>query len=245
MASRQPDIIQSLHTLEERLAISFHDKTLAVRALTHRSYLNEAQLVHGDNERLEFLGDAVLDLIVADLLYQRFPEQREGSLTAMRAGLVRRETLAEFARQIDLGAHLLLGKGEADSGGRERDVILCSAFEALVGAVYLDQGIDETTEFLCSFLEPTLEPLSAGYFTKNPKSQLQEWAQAEMGETPRYVTIDSVGPDHAKEFTVEVRIGGKTFGSGHGNSKQQAAKDAARAALMEIADIPEFSATPG
>ncbi|MCO6450538.1 MAG: ribonuclease III [Caldilineales bacterium] len=244
MASNQPDIIESVQELEDRLPIAFNDKTLAVRALTHRSYLNETQLVHGDNERLEFLGDAVLDLIVADILYQRFPEQREGSLTAMRAGLVRRETLAEFARQLGLGSFLLLGKGEAESGGRERDVILCAAFEALVGAIYLDQGMEETTEFLNTLLEPTLEPLSAGHFTKNPKSQLQEWSQAELGETPHYVTIASTGPDHAKEFTVEVRIGGKTFGTGMGNSKQQAAKDAARSALSQLMSSGQVTVLP-
>ena len=221
--------------LEERLGFRFKDKSLLMRALTHRSYLNEAPPIHLDNERLEFLGDAVIDLIVAEVLYQRFPEQREGALTTMRANLVRRETLATFARQIDLGTYLLLGRGEAENGGRERDALLCAAFEALCGAIYLDQGLEAAAKFLGEFLEPMLTPLAQGPITKDPKSRLQEWAQTELGQTPHYVTIGSTGPDHAKEFTVEVRIGGQVYGVGVGMSKQKAAQQAARAALDSIA----------
>jgi ribonuclease-3 len=220
---------------EQQLGIPFENKSLLVRALTHRSYLNEMPLVHADNERLEFLGDAVLDLVVAEILYQRFPEQREGPLTAMRASLVRRETLAEFARKIDLREQILLGRGEEESGGRERAAILHAAFEALVGAIFLDSDLDTVTDFLLPFLEPEIGHLQSGRLHKDAKSRLQEWSQAEYGITPRYYTIGSEGPDHAKEFTIEVRIGERAFGEGKGNSKQRAAQAAAEAALTSIA----------
>ncbi|NOX60419.1 MAG: ribonuclease III [Chloroflexi bacterium] len=235
MDSRRIDVFALHHELEDRLGIHFKDKSLLTRALTHRSFLNEAPLVHMDNERLEFLGDAVIDLLVAEVLYQRFPEQREGTLTTMRASLVRRETLARFARQIDLGKYLLLGRGEAENGGRERDALLCAAFEALCGAIYLDQGLETAASFLYPLLEPMLVPLAHGELTKDPKSRLQEWAQTALGETPHYVTVGSTGPDHAKEFTVEVWIGQDVYGVGVGLSKQKAAQQAARAALEAIA----------
>ena len=237
MASKPVDALQIVLDYEQYLGIPFENKSLLLRALTHRSYLNEAPFVHADNERLEFLGDAVIDLIVAEVLYQRFPEQREGPLTAMRASLVRRETLAQFARQINLGEHLFMGKGEEESGGRHRDAILCSAFEALVGAIFLDSDLDTAQEFLMPLLEPELSQLQSGRLNKDPKSRLQEWAQAEYNITPRYVTVDSRGPDHAKEFTIEVRIGNAVHGTGTGNSKQRAAQAAAQAALERIAAL--------
>ncbi len=234
MASNPSNAFQAVLDCEQALHVEFQDKTLLLRALTHRSYLNESAYVFSDNERLEFLGDAVLDLIVAELLYQRFPEQREGFLTSLRASLVRREALAGFARQIDLGPYILLGRGEEDSGGRERDAILCATFEAVVGAVYLDQGLDVTASFLSPYLEPELVILRDGRLQKDAKSLLQEWSQAEMNETPSYQTVAMEGPDHAREFTVEVRIGGATYGVGRGNSKQRAAQEAARLALESV-----------
>lgn len=236
MASNLPDrsAFQVVLDFEQRLALSFNDKTLLLRALTHRSYLNEASFLFSDNERLEFLGDAVLDLIVAELLYQRFPELHEGFLTAMRASLVRREALAQLARQLELGNHLMLGRGEVDSGGRERDAILCAGFEALVGAIYLDQGLAATGAFLCPLLDPELNALRDGHLHKDPKSLLQEWSQAALSETPAYTTVETAGPDHAREFTVAVRIGGVTYGLGRGNSKQRAAQEAASAALTTL-----------
>lgn len=235
MDSNQTDLLQTALEYEQELGIPFENKSLLVRSLTHRSFLNEAPLVHTDNERLEFLGDAVLDLVVAEILYQRFPEQREGPLTAMRASLVRRETLAEFARKIDLGDQILLGKGEEENGGRDRDAILHAAFEALVGAIFLDSDLDTVTDFLLPFLDPEIGHLRSGRLHKDAKSRLQEWSQAEHGITPRYHTIGSDGPDHAKEFTIEVHIGDRTFGVGSGNSKQRAAQAAADAALKCIA----------
>jgi len=227
--------------LEQRLDITFRDKSLLHRALIHRSYLNEhPDFPLEDNERLEFLGDAVLDFITGEYLYHRFPELREGHLTSLRSSLVRRETLARFAKQIELGDHLLMGHGEIETGGRERPATLCAAFEALVGAVYLDQG----TESLQKLLEPLIAPEVARTMSeeldKDPKSRLQEVAQARLHHTPRYSTIATTGPDHAKEFTVQVTIGGRPYGIGHGLSKQQAAQAAAEEALGRIdeEDIP-------
>jgi ribonuclease-3 len=221
---------------EQRLAFSFNDKTLLLRALTHRSYLNESALLFADNERLEFLGDAVLDLLVAELLYQRFPELHEGFLTAMRSSLVRREALAQFGRQIELGNHLLMGRGEEESGGRERDAILCATFEAIIGAIYLDQGLVAAARFLHPLIEPELQALRSGQMSKDAKSLLQEWSQATLNATPAYVTVETSGPDHAREFTVAVRIGGVTYGLGRGASKQRAAQEAAGAALFALQD---------
>lgn len=226
--------MDDLNEFEQRLGLTFTDKSLLLRALTHRSYLNESPFVHSDNERLEFLGDAVLDLVVAELLYQRFPEQREGPLTAMRATLVRRETLADFARKINLGPYLRLGHGEEEGGGRERDTLLCAAFEALCGAIYLDQDLKVIERLLLPLLDPVLTQLRQGRVSKDAKSRLQEWAQAELNTTPHYVTAGSSGPDHAKEFMVEVRVGADTYGTGKGNSKQKAAQEAAQNALEQI-----------
>ncbi|NUQ39136.1 MAG: ribonuclease III [Caldilineales bacterium] len=233
-----------LAELEEKLGLSFRDKSLLLRALTHRSSLNESDYLFTDNERLEFLGDAVIDLVVAELLYQRFPEQREGPLTAMRAALVRRETLAYFAQQLDLGRFLRLGRGEEDSGGRQRAAILCATFEALCGAIYLDQGITVIERFLLPLLDPELMQMRRGQLRKDAKSWLQEWAQAELNATPYYVTTGSTGPDHARTFHVEARVRDRVLGVGQGYSKQKAAQAAAEAALQAAgrpvaADPPE------
>lgn len=221
--------------LERRLGVSFGDKSLLKRALTHRSYLNEhPQSAFEDNERLEFLGDAVLDFVIGEYLYHRFPEMAEGPLTSLRSALVRRETLARFAVHFDLGSHLLVGHGEDESGGRERPALLCAAFEALVGAVYLDLGLEAVQHILNPLVGPEIESTLRERSDRDAKSQLQEMAQGEMHRTPRYMTVGETGPDHAKEFTVEVSIGGTVFGQGVGASKQQAAQAAAQEALEQI-----------
>jgi len=224
-----------LSKLEQALGFAFVDKSLLQRALIHRSYLNEhPDFPLEDNERLEFLGDAVLDFVTGEYLYNRFPELREGSLTSLRSALVRREALADFADQLALGEYLLMGHGEAESGGRSRPANLCAAFEALVGALYLDQGLD----VIRSFLEPLVEPEVARTIQENSdkdsKSLLQELVQGRIQRTPRYVTVGESGPDHAKEFTVEVTIGRRAYARGIGRSKQQAAQDAAREALERL-----------
>jgi ribonuclease-3 len=234
MDSKQNDPFENAREFQKRIALDFANQSLIIRALTHRSSINELPFLNGDNERLEFLDDAVIGLVAAELLYQRFTEKREGPLTSMRAYLVRKETLASLAREIHLGEHLLMGRGEADTGGRERDSTLSSAFEAVVGAIYLDQGLKAAKEFLLPFFSARLEQLQTDQLTKDPKSRLQEWSQAELKATPSYVTVDASGPDHDREFTVEVRIGDETYGVGTGKSKQQAAQAAAQNALDRI-----------
>ncbi len=224
-----------LSALEGKLGFVFHDKSLLQRALIHRSYLNEhPEFPLEDNERLEFLGDAVLDFVTGEYLYHRFPEQREGPLTSLRSVLVRRSTLARFARELDVGRHLLMGHGEAETGGRNRPATLCAAFEALVGALYLDQGLDSVRRLIEPLIVPEVMRTVKEHLDKDPKSHLQEWAQAHLQHTPRYATVAENGPDHAKEFTVRVTIGGVVYGEGQGLSKQQAAQAAARAALEQI-----------
>ncbi|OGO08797.1 MAG: ribonuclease III [Chloroflexi bacterium RBG_13_66_10] len=217
-----------------RAGLAFRDGSLLRRALTHRSYLNEHTDALEDNERLEFLGDAALDFLTGAWLYNRFPEIDEGQLTRMRSALVRTEQLAHFAQEIGLGEVLLLGRGEEASGGRERPALLCGAFEALVGAIYLEGGL----EAVSAFVEPRLAQAMAVIFEDeslfDARSQLQVWAQAEMGLTPRYRTVDSHGPDHAREFEVEVAVGDEVRGRGVGKSKQDAAQQAAADALARI-----------
>lgn len=232
--SYQQHETETAANLVERLGLKFSNLSLVVRALTHRSYVNENPNTLEDNERLEFLGDAVLDFIVGAWVYNHFPEMQEGDLTRMRSALVRTDTLAEFARHLTLGPALRLGRGEIVSGGRERDNLLCATFEALIGALYLDAGIPAVE----AFLEPLLSDYSDQVIDpgeiNDPKSALQEWAQSNKLGTPRYVTVDAIGPDHAKVFTVEVQLKGKSFGQGQGPSKQAAAQAAAEAALAML-----------
>lgn len=220
---------------EENVGIVFDDKSLLLRALTHRSYLNEHPgFGFEDNERLEFLGDAVLDFVTGEYLYHRFPEMAEGPLTSLRSALVRRETLARFARQIHLDRYLLLGHGEAASGGRRRPATLCATFEAVVGALYLDQGVDAVKRFVEPIISPEVARTTRDHLDKDAKSQLQEMAQGRLRCTPRYKTVDESGPDHAKTFTIEVIICGQVYGQGTGRSKQQAAQAAAEDALKRL-----------
>lgn len=218
--------------LLQRMDITFRDLALLWRALTHASYLNEnPDCTWGDNERLEFLGDAVADFIAAGYLYDRFPQWQEGQLTNLRAELVRSETLAQFAAEIDLGSSLLLGRGEELGGGRSRPAMVGDAFEALLGALYLDQGIEAVREFLVPFFRSYVASSANNGLARDAKSRLQEWSQAMFHETPTYVMLQATGPDHAKQFEVEVRISGQVRGSGVGSSKQAAEQAAAQAAL--------------
>lgn len=235
MEQEQGDLEQeSPQEFAERLNLSFSDPFLLTRALTHRSYLNEHPEAIEDNERLEFLGDAVLDFLVGAWLYNHFPEMSEGNLTRLRSALVRTENLAEFAREIDLGSAILLGRGEDEAGGRERSTLLCASFEALVGALFLDGGIPAVQAFVEPKLEPAAQKILSGHKDRDPKSLLQEWAQSAGHGTPFYHTVSARGPDHAKEFEVEVRINGKVYGRGSGQSKQAAAKEAALRTLKEL-----------
>lgn len=230
---------QSRNNLEEespqavarRLGLDLHDYLLLSRALTHRSYLNENPEALEDNERLEFLGDAVLDFLVGAWLYHRYPEMNEGELTRLRSALVRTDQLARFARQIDLGSAMRLGHGEAESGGRDRDALLCATFEALVGAIYLDGGIAAVQRFIEPMLAPAAERILISRQDRDPKSLLQEWAQSQGYPAPTYRTVAALGPDHAKTFQVEVLVNGDVMGVGSGPNKQVATKHAAAQAL--------------
>ncbi|MFC2030342.1 ribonuclease III [Chloroflexota bacterium] len=221
--------------LEQILGIEFSDKSLLQRALVHRSYLNEhPDFPLEDNERLEFLGDAVLDFVTGEYLYHRLPELAEGPLTSLRSTLVRRDTLARYARHFQVGRYVLLGQGEAASGGRERPAVLCATFEAVVGAIYLDQGVDAVRLLIEPLIGPEVTRTLQEHSDKDDKSRLQELAQGQLQDTPRYATVAERGPDHAKEFTVKVTIGGKAYGQGTGPNKQEAAQSAARAALSRL-----------
>jgi len=223
---------ESASELSRRLNLPFQNLALLVRALTHRSYVNENPSSTEDNERLEFLGDAVLDFIVGAWVYNHFPEMPEGDLTKMRSALVRNDQLAIFARELKLGAALRLGHGEYLTGGSHRDALLGSTFEAVIGAVYLDAGLGVVE----AFVNPLLEEARDSVLTKihDPKSQLQEWAQAQKLGSPHYHTVSMTGPDHAKIFDVEVQIGEKVMGRGSGTSKHNAQSAAASEALKHL-----------
>lgn len=218
----------------KRLNLPFNDYFLLTRALTHRSYLNENKDALEDNERLEFLGDAVLDFIVAEWLYNHYPEKPEGDLTRLRAALVHTDQLAKFARKINLGDALRLGKGEIQARGRERTTLLCDAFEALIGALYLHGGITAVNKFMVPLLSEVAEAILKNHKDEDTKSRLQEWSQGHGLSSPKYVLISEEGPDHEKRFEMEVRIGSKAFGRGIGPSKQTAEKIAAKNALLQL-----------
>lgn len=224
-----------VETIEQTIGVNFCDKALLQRALTHRSYLNEdPDYPFEDNERLEFLGDAVLDFVTAEYLYHHYPEMPEGRLTNLRSALVRTKQLSLFAKELNMGDYLLLGRGEDDSGGRKRTAILCDAFEALLGAIYLDRGLDVASNFIVTIIEPTLQEIIATNADRDPKSMLQELAQSFHHVTPTYRTVLEIGPDHAKEFTVQAMVGEKSYGEGMGLSKQDAAQAAAEIALENL-----------
>lgn len=232
--------MDDLKQLEEQLGLEFNDYSLLTRAITHRSYLNEnLEQTLEDNERLEFLGDAVLDFIVGAYLYHRYPEMKEGELTMLRAALVRTETLAEFARALALGDKLRLGYGEAESGGRDRPAILCGAFEAIIGAIFLDKGLATVEMLVHALIGPALEAILAEATHRDAKSGFQIWAQGRYNITPRYRVVSAEGPDHAKVFTVAVMLGEVIWGEGTGRSKQHAAQEAAAAALERAELIGE------
>jgi ribonuclease-3 len=211
--------------------VTFAEPRLLRTALTHPSYANEhPNETNETNERLEFLGDAVLGLIVAETLYERYPEVEEGRLTEWRAQLVCGPTLARVAQHLGLGEALLLGRGEESTGGRTREGNLERAFEAVIGAVMLDQGLDVARACAARALAGEFAALEADSASLNPKGALQQLVQGAFGR-PHYFTTHEEGPEHARRFTIEVRIDGEVVGTGTGTSKQQAEKEAARAAI--------------
>jgi len=214
---------------------AFNTPALLQCALTHTSYANEHPEEHiPDNERLEFLGDAVLNFVAAAWLFEQFPEFDEGRLTSTRAALVRVSTLASFARQIGLPDQLRLGKGEIDTGGRERENILGDTFEAVIGALYLDQGVEAVHRLLVPLFEQATPAILQARLDRDAKSRLQEWSQGVLGITPRYQIVAAEGPDHARVFTAEVRLRDAVAGVGRGSSKQLAEQLAAQDALAQV-----------
>jgi ribonuclease-3 len=225
---------ESPGALAERLELPFKNLLLLTRALTHRSYVNEHHEAVEDNERLEFLGDAVLDFVAGAWLYNQFPEMAEGELTRMRSALVCTEQLAEFARAFALGSAMRLGHGEDQAGGRQKDMLLCATFEAVVGALYLQSDIATIQRLVHPMLEQVSEQIILSSDSRDPKSRLQEWSQGERLGIPNYVTKTISGPDHLRMFEIEVQINDKAYGRGSGHNKQVAERAAAQAALEAI-----------
>jgi ribonuclease-3 len=219
---------------EQKIGVTFKNKALLRAAFTHRSYLNENRGVSsGHNERLEFLGDAVVELAVTDFLYKKFPQKDEGVLTSFRAALVNAVTLSDLAGKLHMNDYLLLSKGESKDMGRARQFILANTIEAFVGAVFLDQGMDACIAFLEKHLYPLTEGIVEGRLWQDSKSYFQEKAQDEVSVTPSYKLIRENGPDHDKHFTIGVYIGSELIAEGDGKSKQEAEQSAARAALQK------------
>jgi ribonuclease-3 len=218
--------------LEAKIGVEFENGELLLRAVTHGSYANERVGADvADNQRLEFLGDAILDFVVGEWLYARYPDAPEGELTSLRAHVVSTRGLAAFAREIDLGSELRLGRGESASGGHNREANLCAAFEALVGAIYLDRGMDAARQWVGRFLREHAGAIDARRRTKDAKSLLQEHTQAELHVTPKYTIVEETGLDHAKTFVAQVVVGSEVWGEGTGPNKQAAEQAAAATAL--------------
>ncbi len=218
--------------LTERLGLPIRDRDLLAQALVHSSWLHEhPDLARGHNERLEFLGDSVVSLAVSEALYVRHPADDEGVLSARRAAIVSTSGLARLASRLELGSFLLLGEGEAQRGGRVRPSLLASAFEALVGAIYLDLGWDATREWIVGWAAEELSADSTLSTLKSPKSRLQEHTQRTTGDRPQYRLLEAVGPDHEKQFRIEVVVDGRVLGTGEGMSRRVAETSAAAEAL--------------
>lgn len=227
--------MSKLEHLEESLGIAFKKSALLKEALTHRSYLNEnPSWKQPDNERLEFLGDAVIELAVTESLFEKFPDEDEGKLTGIRAALVNYLMLAAVAEDIRLGDYLYLSKGEMKDNGRAREVILANAFEAVVGAVYLDKGYDAARKVVSSLVMTRLDEVMEKKLYKDPKSMLQEFLQERKKTTPTYRVLAESGPDHAKQFVVGVFVGTKKLAEGDGPSKQEAEAKAAERGLQSF-----------
>lgn len=217
---------------EKSIGYTFKSRELLEMAFTHRSFLNENRSVGRDhNERLEFLGDAVLELVVTEFLYAKYPDKPEGDLTAYRAALVNTQSISDAAVKLDMNAYLLLSRGEAKDTGRARQIILANAFEALIGAIYLDSGYSPAQKFIDTQLFHKTDEVVSKRLWQDAKSKLQEIAQGQTGITPIYELLNQSGPDHNKRFVVAARIGSERIAEGEGPSKQEAEQSAAENAL--------------
>jgi ribonuclease-3 len=227
--------LTELASLSEVLKISFHNLSLLEQAMVHSSYINENPgYAPFSNERLEFLGDAVLGFIIAEKLYQDYPGLAEGEMTRLRSALVRRDTLVRIARAIRLGDYLYLGKGEEASGGRDKPANLAGALEAVIAAVYLDRDLTATRELVLKLFHAELRKVIERNNEVDYKSELQEFVQSKYHSTPSYRLIEATGPDHDKKFIVEVMVGDAVMGRGMGKSKKIAEAEAARSALQQL-----------
>lgn len=232
---------KNLNQFEKKINVIFNDKDLLQQVFVHRSYLNEHKSFPLDNnERLEFLGDACLELVVTEYLYKKYQEP-EGVLTNWRSALVKGESLSELAKKIGIDNYLMLSRGESQGQGKSRNLILANAMEALIGAIYLDQGYDKVAKFINDYLIINLDNIIENELFIDAKSKLQEFSQEKYKITPIYKVISESGPDHAKKFVTGVFIGDKQIGEGDGNSKQKAEQDAANNALNNVNDIKNFS----
>ncbi len=223
--------------LLQQLNIGFNNKDLLNQAFIHRSYLNEVKTTMASNERLEFLGDSVLSLVISTILYNQRTQDSEGDLTSLRAYIVKTKSLAQAAEDLHLGDYLKLSKGEDAGGGRQNPQLLANTFEALLGAIYLDQDLVAAKQMIEKSLLPLFENEVRGGPPKDAKSKLQEYVQEKVKQSPRYKTLKTYGPDHAKQFLIGVFIGGEEAGQGRGSSKQAAEEEAAKNALKKISDI--------
>ncbi len=230
-------LTESIATLEKQIGYTFNDKGLAAQALTHSSYANESQAVLS-NERLEFLGDAVLELCISDYLYSRFSSCSEGDLTKLRATVVCEGNLAKAAKVINLGEHLIFGVGASQTAGsRERSSTLCDAFEAVIGAIYLDSGSEHANKFIMKFATPLADLSDATFSPNDFKGQLQDKLQKQGNPQIQYKILKESGPDHDKEFTAQVTEGSRVLAKGKGKSKKEAEQNAAQNALRVLGDL--------
>ena len=228
-------IYEKVRDLEKRLEYNFHQPSLLIQALTHKSYANENRLgMAGHNERLEFLGDTVLDFIISDFIMKLCPESPEGDLSKLRAVVVSEPNLFTVATRLGLGEYLLLGKGEEQTGGREKHSLLANAVEAIIAAVYLDAGLDEAYHFIRNNFEKDIKAMVAGGMVYDYKTELQEACQSRFGELPKYTVVNETGPDHQKIFEVEIEAEGRPLGKGSGKSKKEAEQHAAQVALETL-----------
>ncbi len=232
--SKKKNRLRQINKLQSILKIKFRNKSLLNRALTHRSYLNEAGPGARDNERLEYLGDSVLALVVNEYLFKRFEKYPEGDLAKIKSAVVSEATLFKVSRDLNLGSFLLMGRGEETSGGRNRPSILANSLEAVIGALYLDSGMKDCKKLVLSLLKNDIERIDSMETYRDPKTTLQEYVQKKYRERPQYEIIDESGPDHLKQFTVRLIVAGKGITEGTGASKRGAEMEAARKALDMI-----------
>lgn len=232
--------MEKLNDIQKNIGLDFQNPELLEIALTHRSYLNEhpgAKIQN--NERQEYLGDAVLELIISDYIFRKYPDKAEGELTSIRSAVVRTESLAEESRKLGIGEHLRMSKGEEDSGGKDKDYLLANAYEAVLGAIYLDSGMESCVQFVTRTLIPKIDNIVENNLFIDPKTQAQEIIQSKYKTTPTYEIVKEEGPDHDKKFTVALLINKKEKAQGQGTSKQKAEESAALAAIEIIEKEPK------